>query len=115
MVALGFGGVAAPLVCQAIIDAGIPWSHFYLGSLVLSALSVVFLVITFRPTRTEFLHDQENALIVAISNRLAKDLDTSYMEAMSPTSKSELNGTTNYEYKRNTSKHHTIILRLSFN
>ncbi|KAF8807212.1 MFS general substrate transporter [Phlegmacium glaucopus] len=81
------GAVASPLVCQAIIAIGIPWSHFYLGSLVLSAFNVVFLVITFRPTPTEFLRDQENALIV--TNRLAKDSEASNVEASSPIRKSE--------------------------
>ena len=109
---LGLGGVASPLACQTIIAMGIPWSHFYLGSLVLSAFNVAFLVITFKPTTTEFLSDRENALTVI--NRLAKIQDT-YTEAMSPISKSESDaGDINDEGKRNNSMHYIIILFFSF-
>jgi hypothetical protein len=87
---------------------GIPWSHFYLGSLVLSALNVAFLVITFQPTTTEFLSDRENALTVI--NKLAKNQDA-YTEAMSSISKSEsdVEGM-NDEGKRNNSMNYFIIL-----
>jgi hypothetical protein len=58
----GLGGVASPLVCQAIIARGVPWFHFYFGSLVLSAINVTFLVLTFKPTASEFLRDRESAM-----------------------------------------------------
>ena len=107
LILLGLGGVASPLACQTIIAMGIPWSHFYLGSLVLSAFNVAFLVITFQPTKTEFLSDRENALTVI--NRLAKKQDA-YMEAMSPISKSESDvGDMNDEGKRNNSMHYIIL------
>ena len=87
---------------------GIPWSHFYLGSLVLSAFNVAFLVITFQPTKTEFLSDREDALTVI--NRLAKKQDA-YVEAMSPISKSESEiGDMNDEGKRNNSMDLSICL-----
>lgn len=101
---LGLGGVASPLVCQAIIAVGIPWSHFYFGSLVLSALNVAFLVVTFMPTTAEFLRDREIALIVA--NRLEKKLDTSNIEVSSHISKPESEEMgMNDGGKRNSSKH----------
>jgi hypothetical protein len=81
---------------------GIPWSHFYLGSLVLSAFNVAFLVITFQPTTTEFLSDRENVM-----NRLTKNRDA-FMEAMPPISKSESDeglGYMNDKGKRNNSMH----------
>ena len=56
------GAVASPLVCQAIMARGVPWFQFYFGSLVLSAINVTFLVLTFKPTASEFLRDRENAL-----------------------------------------------------
>jgi len=49
-------------VCQAIIAKGVPWFQFYLGSLVLSAINVTFLVLTFKPTASEFLRDRESAI-----------------------------------------------------
>ena len=80
---------------------GIPWSHFYLGSLILSAFNVAFLVITFQPTTTEFLSDRENALTVI--NRPAKNQDA-YMEVMSPIVKSEPDaGGMNDQRERNNS------------
>lgn len=100
---LGLGGVASPLICQTIIATGIPWSRFYLGSLVLSAFNVAFLVITFKPTTTEFLRDRENALIFA--NRLTKDSGASHMEAISTMNKFESEtGSIDHEDKRNSGK-----------
>ena len=87
---------------------GIPWSHFYLGSLVLSAFNVAFLVITFQPTTTEFFSDRENALTVI--NRLAKKQEA-YTEAMSPISESESDvGGLNDEGKGNNSMRYIRIL-----
>ena len=96
--------MASPLVCQTIIAMGIPWSHFYLGSLVLSAFNVAFLVITFRPTTTEFLSDRENVI-----NRLTKNQDA-YMEAMPPISKSDSDAVgMNGDGKRNNSMYYIFI------
>jgi len=50
------------LVCQALIAKGVPWFQFYFGSLVLSAINVTFLVLTFKPTASEFLRDRESAM-----------------------------------------------------
>ncbi|KAJ7102145.1 MFS general substrate transporter [Mycena belliarum] len=58
----GLGAVASPLVFQATAAAGLPWAHFYFGSLVLAAVSAVFLGITFTPTAREFAMDRKNAL-----------------------------------------------------
>lgn len=57
----GFGGVVSPLVCQTAVAAGVPWPKFYFGSLVLSATNVAFLILTFKPTLTEFLRDRQDA------------------------------------------------------
>ncbi|KAJ7492833.1 MFS general substrate transporter [Mycena latifolia] len=58
----GFGAVASPLVFQATTAAGLPWAHFYFGSLVLAAANAAFLGITFKPTAREFATDRKNAL-----------------------------------------------------
>ncbi|KAF9480471.1 MFS general substrate transporter [Pholiota conissans] len=54
-----FGGTISPLVCQSLLAIGIPWNHFYLGSLVLSAINTAFLFLTYRPTPAEALKDCE--------------------------------------------------------
>ncbi|KAJ2928860.1 hypothetical protein H1R20_g8167, partial [Candolleomyces eurysporus] len=54
----GLGSVVSPLVCQLVIAQGVPWYKFYLGSLVASALNVVFLTIAFRPTANEFIRER---------------------------------------------------------
>uniref|UniRef100_A0A8H7Y8V3 Major facilitator superfamily (MFS) profile domain-containing protein n=1 Tax=Psilocybe cubensis TaxID=181762 RepID=A0A8H7Y8V3_PSICU len=59
------GSVASPLLCQSLIAVNVPWFNFYLGSLVLSAVNVVFLVTTFKPTLREHLHDRQNAIMLA--------------------------------------------------
>lgn len=41
---------------------GIPWKHFYLGSLVISAVALSLIIFSFRPTRNEFLADCKVAL-----------------------------------------------------
>lgn len=41
---------------------GIPWRHFYLGSLVLSAIGLSLIIFAFRPTRNEFIADRKAAL-----------------------------------------------------
>ena len=50
---VAIGAFAAPFVCQTLLARGIPWSHFYLGSLVLSAINTTLLALAFRPTRTD--------------------------------------------------------------
>ncbi|KAJ7107645.1 major facilitator superfamily domain-containing protein [Mycena crocata] len=61
----GLGAVASPLVFQLTAAAGLPWANFYFGSLVLAAVSIVFLVITFMPTEREFAMDRQMALEAA--------------------------------------------------
>ncbi|KAF5377677.1 hypothetical protein D9615_005185 [Tricholomella constricta] len=58
--ALGFsyglwslGGVLSPIVCQTVISNGVPWPHFYFGSLVLSGINTALLFVTFKPTARE--------------------------------------------------------------
>lgn len=58
----GLGAMASPLVCQSVITTGVPWFHFYLGSLVLSALNVVLLAVTFRPNMAESAKEHRMAL-----------------------------------------------------
>ncbi|KAJ6604437.1 MFS general substrate transporter [Mycena vulgaris] len=80
----GLGAVASPLVFQATAAAGLPWAHFYFGSLVnppsyqqehhlypaqvLAAINFGFLGITFMPTAREFALDRKNALDEAKSH-----------------------------------------------
>ena len=47
------GAFAAPLVCQTLLARNIPWSRFYLGSLVLSVINTTLLATAFRPTRKD--------------------------------------------------------------
>ncbi|KAG0702706.1 major facilitator superfamily domain-containing protein, partial [Suillus ampliporus] len=56
------GSFLAPLVCQTLLAKGIPWRHFYLGSLVVSAIALSSIIFSFRPTRNEFLADRKAAL-----------------------------------------------------
>ncbi|KAG1787716.1 major facilitator superfamily domain-containing protein, partial [Suillus variegatus] len=56
------GSFSAPLVCQTLMAKGIPWKHFYLGSLVISAVALSLIIFSFRPTRNEFLADCKVAL-----------------------------------------------------
>ncbi|KAJ7786087.1 major facilitator superfamily domain-containing protein [Mycena metata] len=68
--AFGFwslGAVASPLIFQLTAAAGLPWSHFYFGSLVLTAANFMFLSVTFYPTALEFAIDRKNALAQADS------------------------------------------------
>ncbi|KAJ7431806.1 major facilitator superfamily domain-containing protein [Mycena galericulata] len=58
----GLGAVVSPLVFQVTAAAGLPWAHFYFGSLVLTAANIVFLGITFTPTPREFAMDRKCAL-----------------------------------------------------
>ncbi|KAL5495608.1 hypothetical protein ACEPAI_1071 [Sanghuangporus weigelae] len=52
------GAFAAPLVCQTLLARDIPWSHFYLGSLVLSAINTTLLALAFRPTRNDSIEER---------------------------------------------------------
>ncbi|KAF5356364.1 hypothetical protein D9756_004239 [Leucocoprinus leucothites] len=56
-----FGGVISPLICQTLVAAGVPWKHFYYGSLVLSAFNTGLLSLTFRPTTTEWIRECNRA------------------------------------------------------
>ncbi|KAG2160040.1 major facilitator superfamily domain-containing protein [Suillus bovinus] len=56
------GSFSAPLVCQTLMAEGISWKHFYLGSLVISAIALSLTIFSFRPTRDEFLADRKVAL-----------------------------------------------------
>ncbi|KDR84782.1 hypothetical protein GALMADRAFT_217844 [Galerina marginata CBS 339.88] len=56
------GSVVSPLVCQSIIATGVPWYHFYYGSLVLSVFNIMFLAITFKPTSSETFKERQKAL-----------------------------------------------------
>lgn len=56
------GSFSAPLVCQTLMAEGILWKHFYLGSLVISAIALSLTIFSFRPTRNEFLTDRKAAL-----------------------------------------------------
>ena len=58
----GTGGFISPFVCQTIIAKGVPWRHFYFGSLVVSTINTCFLAYAFRPTRKEFERDRRSAL-----------------------------------------------------
>ncbi|KAF8213288.1 major facilitator superfamily domain-containing protein [Mycena galopus ATCC 62051] len=70
-----FGAVVAPLIFQATAAAGLPWAHFYFGSLVLTGINYVFLGITFYPTPREFAMDRKNALSEARSPPPTPDND----------------------------------------
>lgn len=59
---IGLGSVISPLVCQSIIATGVPWYHFYYGSLVLSVSNIAFLYITFKPTFGERDREHQKAL-----------------------------------------------------
>ncbi|KAG2080681.1 major facilitator superfamily domain-containing protein, partial [Suillus cothurnatus] len=56
------GSFSAPLVCQTLMAEGVIWKHFYLGSLVISAIALSLTIFSFRPTRNEFLADRKAAL-----------------------------------------------------
>jgi hypothetical protein len=72
------GSFSAPLVCQTLLAKGIPWRHFYLGSLVLSAIALSSIIFAFYPTPNEFLADRKAALdaIQITANALSSGTDT---------------------------------------
>ncbi|KAJ3507663.1 hypothetical protein NLJ89_g6181 [Agrocybe chaxingu] len=88
------GGVASPLVCQGLISKGVPWNHFYLGSLVLSAMNTTFLVLTFMPTEAEFLCDRETAILASNPPSSGNTTPTRYAEHKNPTKVTTKDGTT---------------------
>ncbi|KZT19360.1 MFS general substrate transporter [Neolentinus lepideus HHB14362 ss-1] len=47
------GAFVSPLVCQTLVAKGIPWSHFYFGSLVISFMNVSLLLYAFLPSTRE--------------------------------------------------------------
>ncbi|CAA7264720.1 unnamed protein product [Cyclocybe aegerita] len=88
------GGVASPLVCQVLISKGVPWNHFYLGSLVLSVMNTTFLVLTFMPTAAEFLRDRTTAILASKPPSSGNTTSTHYTEHKSPTKVTTKDGTT---------------------
>ncbi|KAG6839881.1 hypothetical protein C0991_010846 [Blastosporella zonata] len=56
------GGVISPIVCQAIIARGVPWPHFYFGSLVLSGINCILLYLAFKPTNRETMGEWHEAV-----------------------------------------------------
>lgn len=62
---VAMGAFLSPLVYQFLMSKGIPWQRFYLGSLVLSGINLVFLVFAYYPTRSEFDDDRIQALDAA--------------------------------------------------
>ncbi|KAJ6473536.1 major facilitator superfamily domain-containing protein [Mycena vitilis] len=57
------GAVASPLIFQLTAAAGLPWTHFYFGSLVRNPADLpMFLAITFFPTTHEFAVDRKRAI-----------------------------------------------------
>ncbi|KIL71036.1 hypothetical protein M378DRAFT_6885 [Amanita muscaria Koide BX008] len=55
------GSVAAPFVAQSLLSHGTPWPHFYSGSMVICALNLTFLCLTFRPTANELAEERRAA------------------------------------------------------
>jgi len=70
----GLGSVVSPLVCQTIIATGVPWYRFYYGSLLLSAMNLLFLGITFRPTPDELILERRKNLACATLQSTAYSL-----------------------------------------
>lgn len=60
------GACVAPLICQTLLARGISWAHFYLGSLVLSALNTTLLSLAFRVSRNESTDEQERNLALTL-------------------------------------------------
>ncbi|KIJ68723.1 hypothetical protein HYDPIDRAFT_81703 [Hydnomerulius pinastri MD-312] len=59
------GSFVSPFVCQSLVAKGVHWSHFYLGSLVLSGINTSLIVYSFRPTAREVSNDRKLALEAA--------------------------------------------------
>ncbi|KAJ3498028.1 hypothetical protein NLJ89_g10274 [Agrocybe chaxingu] len=59
---LGLTSECIPFLFISIIATGVPWYHFYYGSLALSAVNIAFLASTFRPTPSESYRERQDAL-----------------------------------------------------
>ncbi|KAH7911241.1 MFS general substrate transporter [Hygrophoropsis aurantiaca] len=74
------GSFTAPLVCTTIISKGVPWAHFYLGSLVLSAINTLLIVYAFLPTPNEVAADHKAAVeamqSALVTNRSENNTDS---------------------------------------
>lgn len=68
----GIGAVVSPLVCQSVLATGVPWPHFYFGSLVVSAINTSLLFYAFKPTLNEFLTERKAALDSVIPHVLTR-------------------------------------------
>jgi hypothetical protein len=71
---IAMGAFFSPLVCQSLMSKGIPWQRFYLGSLVLSGINLIFVVFAYHPTGSEFNNDRIQA------SRAAADIESSHVE-----------------------------------
>ncbi|KAF7306729.1 MFS domain-containing protein [Mycena indigotica] len=80
----GIGAVVSPLIFQATAAAGLPWNHFYFGSLVLAAANTTFLAITFMPTAQELETDRKKALAQVTSQPLDAKNDTTSKSVKNP-------------------------------
>src|ERR1700722_199936 len=82
----GLGGFASPLVCQTLIAKGVPWPHFYSGSLVVSTLNIFFIIYAFRPTQAEFESDRRTALelVNSLSGREGSAPDSKSTDGETP-------------------------------
>lgn len=49
--------MASSFVCQFIIATGVPWFHFYYGSLVLAGMNIMLLALAFRPNQVETIQE----------------------------------------------------------
>ncbi|KZT43917.1 MFS general substrate transporter [Sistotremastrum suecicum HHB10207 ss-3] len=61
----GIGACISPIVCQTLVAKGVPWPNFYLGSIVVGVLNVIFLGTVFRVTGPELERDKRAALLRA--------------------------------------------------
>ena len=77
------GAFLSPLVYQFLMSKGIPWQRFYLGTLVLSGINLVFLVFAYYPTRSEFDDDRIQALDAATNIESPSRFQSSHTELLS--------------------------------
>jgi hypothetical protein len=89
MILTGIGGFISPFVCQAVMASGIPWTRFYLGSLVVSATNLIFITFSFRSTQAEFDADKRASLFAAKRRSSTfsdeqKELDSTSSNVLSP-------------------------------
>ncbi|PAV21897.1 MFS general substrate transporter [Pyrrhoderma noxium] len=75
------GAFVAPFVCQTLLARGIPWAHFYLGSLSLSIINTTLLALSFRPTRKDYLaEDSEGSLLESVRSDAQFSMPTDVSE-----------------------------------